>query len=192
MKTQIITPLRACRVAATFFVAVLASALFIASASAQTIIYSDDFTHAAGDLNGNTVQTSSGLFGGTSGATWLSGTGQSSGTPVFNYTGSGAVSNDTDFASTYYAFLPLTLETGVVYSLQVDIAPTTLLDSSSFLGIGFAANTNTTNPAQSGHSPWVKYFGTSTYSMAVKNRFDGGCAPPSPAPLAAAGVRGES
>jgi hypothetical protein len=29
------------------------------------------------------------------------------------------------------------------------------------------------------------------YAQALANQFDGGCAPPNPAPLAAAGVRGE-
>ena len=34
--------------------------------------------------------------------------------------------------------------------------------------------------------------GISSFCMDGKNRFAGGCAPPNPAPLAAAGVRGES
>ena len=38
---------------------------------------------------------------------------------------------------------------------------------------------------------WLRLRRVGLFSAADSNRFDGGCAPPNPAPLAAAGVRGE-
>lgn len=158
MKTKITNSShRTSWVAATLFVAALAVAFSIVSTPVQSaIIYADDFTHVAGNLNGSIVQTSSGTLGGTLNATWLSPVGATSGTPVFNYSGSGTLNVTTDFANGYYVFLPLTLQTGLIYTLTVDIDPTNAA-SNNLLAAGFANNTTTANSAQGGNSPWVRY-----------------------------------
>lgn len=137
--------------------AVLSAAVCLSAPQLNAeIIYQDDFSAAAGTLNGSTVQSSSGTQGGTLDATWLSGLGSTSGTSVFNFSGSGTLNPSSDFANVYFAFLPLAVETGKIYTLTVDIDPTDA-NSTSNLGVGFSDNNTTATGTQGGHSPWVRY-----------------------------------
>jgi len=119
-------------------------------ASAATVIYSDNFTHAAGALNGNTVQTSSGTDGGTLNATWTANTN-------FTYSGAGLLNSVGSASAYYYANLALTPVTGKVYTLTVDMDPANGASGSIFLAAGFASSNATSNTSFSGRNPWVAY-----------------------------------
>lgn len=145
------------RSTAALCAALFSSAFFLsAPALSADTIYQDDFSAAAGTLNGSTVQSSSGTMGGTLDATWQSPVGTTSTTSIFNYSGSGTLNPTTDFANVYFAFLPLAIETGKIYTLTVDIDPTDA-NSASNLGVGFSDNNTTATGTQGGHSPWIRY-----------------------------------
>ncbi|MFA4944301.1 MAG: PEP-CTERM sorting domain-containing protein [Lentisphaeria bacterium] len=141
-----------CRMPAALAATVFAGALFtsLPAAAAPITIYSDDFTHAAGDLNGNTVQASSGTDGGTLNATW------SSVATLFNYSGAGVLNSTTNGVYDY-AVLPFTPVAGKVYTLTAVVDPTNSTSSSTLLAVGFANSTATSNSTFTGRNPWVGY-----------------------------------
>jgi len=85
-----------------------------------------------------------------------------------------------------------------IKSTTVVNAPDGTDDGREIVGVGERVNLVFTPDdvhvtwSSDGDSEGIDNYGISSFCMDGKNRFDGGCAPPNPAPLAAAGVRGES
>ncbi|MEI7899810.1 MAG: fibronectin type III domain-containing protein [bacterium] len=103
----------------------LAAALLLAGGAAQAgVIYSDTFARI-GSLNGSTPDTTSGLYGGTSGATWQAVTAATT-------DGADALTNTSGDGGT--AFLPFTPEAGYVYTLTMNF---TFPASAGWVGYGY-------------------------------------------------------
>jgi hypothetical protein len=92
------------------------AALFCATQASATIIYQDGFNDSAGQLHGTTPDTTLGQYGGTSGATWTSRTGN----PCWSYNSSypGEAVHGSWSTSAYLPFAP---QTGHVYTLSADL-----------------------------------------------------------------------
>lgn len=108
--------------------------LALAPALSAAVIYSDDFSGgAAAPLNGTTPDTTSGSFGGTSGATWSAdGFYRADGSVLAINGGSG---------SHFSGWLPFTPQAGNIYTISADVNTTG--GSADWIGFGFAQNNNT-------------------------------------------------
>jgi hypothetical protein len=62
----------------------------------------------------------------------------------------------TDFQSNYYAYLPLAIQSGSIYTLSADLDPTDQASSGN-LRMGFSSTTDMTTPSQGPFSPSVRY-----------------------------------
>jgi hypothetical protein len=112
------------------------------SLQATTVIYADDFSGSGSlGLQGQELDTASGLAGGTSGATWTAGTA---------WKADGSKGNGT--ANAFLAFTP---QTGLVYTLSMDNVTvnttTTEWLAGGFLTGGVGTNTNLYDAA----APWM-------------------------------------
>lgn len=118
------------------FVVVLAVVAFgyLAVSARADVIYSDTFTRS-GDLNGSSPDSTSGSYGGTSGAKWDASTNwQTNGTQATLGT---AMSN---------AFLAFTPDNNRVYTLSCDLNSTgTVASLDSWMAVGFAQSIVTTD-----------------------------------------------
>jgi len=128
--------------------AILAGALLTSTpATAQTIIYADDFSgSAATNLNGLAPDVRSGTDGGSSSATWTADT--------IGFKANGSVTGQT--GNTRYAYLPFTPDTGKVYTLTVDLDPVDTT-SGNWLAAGFTSSPTTSSSSFSANAPWVIY-----------------------------------
>ncbi len=100
----------------------------MAQNASAAVIYSDNFVQPNGtQLNGQTVQTSNGIAGGTSGAQWTACTTQTDGPATT--TGSGAY-----IPGHEAIFLPFAAQAGYVYTLTATLDPT----STDWVSLGFA------------------------------------------------------
>jgi len=82
--------------------------LTVAGTAQASLIYSDSLTGSVTELNGTTVDFSSGTAGGTSGATWIA-------AATYNQTATGTIGTD---GGVQGAYLPFTPQTGYVYKLS--------------------------------------------------------------------------
>lgn len=125
-----------------------ACVLMLAGVSRAAIIYSDDFNRT-GALNSSSPDATSGLYGGTAGATWTAASG-------ITLTGTVA-----PFNGAALAYLPFSPQSGQVYTLTVYAQ-----DLNDWAGIGFtrtatpstAANLHNCEPVGGPGAPaWILY-----------------------------------
>lgn len=144
-------------------------------ASADTILYSDNFVQASGTvLNGQTVQTSLGAAGATANATWTGDTG-------ITTDGSGNV----NVGSNESIYLPFTPQSGHVYTLTMTMNSVVNYGVWAALGFSYGAPTgewdNTAIPAgdpnagSNNASDWVF-----EYSFGSQPRYYSGTVTPDP------------
>ncbi|MEI7956874.1 MAG: hypothetical protein WCJ66_17045, partial [Verrucomicrobiota bacterium] len=92
-----------------------------------TTIYADSLVGSGGALNGTPADTATAYAGGTAGATWT--------TAGITETTGGA-----SFVSSKAAFLPITIQTGYIYTLTATLSTTTSGDT--WTALGFSDTTN--------------------------------------------------
>ena len=112
----------------------LAGAMLLAPITPATatswVIYSDPLNGSSvADLNGTTPSVSSGLYGGTAGATWSA--------TIFKADGSVSINGSPGYAN---AFLPFTPQTGQIYRLSADVDTTA--GGPAWIGLGFTSTAN--------------------------------------------------
>ncbi|MFA6288935.1 MAG: hypothetical protein WC661_16255 [Opitutaceae bacterium] len=133
-------------------IALSAAMIAAASASASTIIYSDDFNgSAATNLNGLAPDVRSGTDGGSASATWTS--------YLTNFHADGSVAgvNTGTSGQAIEAYLPFTPNTGNIYTLTIDLNPGNAA-SVNWMAVGFTSNLATTNSfSYGGNAAWVIY-----------------------------------
>ena len=95
------------------------------AAATETIIYADDFSGAPGSLlNGTTLDTRSGTFGGSASATWSADSG---------FKADGSVFDGAPFVDE--ANLPFVPQAGSIYTLSAGMD--TIVGGASYIGLGF-------------------------------------------------------